>query len=86
MPRKKQKEKKPQTINKLICGDNLEELVKLPKESIDLIYIDPPFFTDRHYEVVWEDEAEIRSFKDRWEGGIEHYIGWLKPSCIGTDM
>jgi len=27
-------------INKLICGDNLEELAKLPKESIDLIYID----------------------------------------------
>ena len=65
--------------NKLICGDNLEELKKLPKESVDLIYIDPPFFTHKQYEVVWGDEAEIRSFEDRWEGGIEHYIGWLKP-------
>jgi len=65
--------------NKLICGDNLEELAKLPKESVDLIYIDPPFFTHRQYEVVWEDEAEVRSYKDRWEGGIEHFIGWLKP-------
>ncbi len=65
--------------NKLICGDNLEEIAKLPKESVDLIYIDPPFFTHRQYEVVWGDEAEVRSYKDRWEGGIEHYIGWLKP-------
>lgn len=66
-------------INKLICGDNLEELAKLPKESVDLIYIDPPFFTHKQYEVVWGDEAEVRSYKDRWEGGIEHFISWLKP-------
>ena len=66
-------------INQLICGDNLEELVKFPKESVDLIYIDPPFFTHRNYEVVWKDEAEIRSYKDRWEGGIKHFISWLKP-------
>ena len=65
--------------NKLICGDNLEELAKLPKESVDLIYIDPPFFTHKQYEVVWGDEAEVRSYKDRWEGGIEHFISWLKP-------
>jgi DNA modification methylase len=68
-----------QKINKLICGDNLEEVAKLPKESVDLIYIDPPFFTHKQYEVVWGDEAEVRSYKDRWEGGIEHYISWLKP-------
>ena len=67
-----------QVSNKLICGDNLEVLKALPKESVDLIYIDPPFFSNRNYEVVWGDEAEIRSFKDRWEGGMEHYIGWLK--------
>lgn len=65
--------------NKLICADNLEELTKLPKETVDLIYIDPPFFTHKQYEVVWGDEAEVRSYKDRWEGGIEHYITWLKP-------
>lgn len=46
---------------------------------MDLIYIDPPFFTHKQYEVVWGDEAEVRSFEDRWEGGIEHYIGWMKP-------
>lgn len=65
--------------NKLICGDNLEALKTIKSESVDLIYIDPPFFTHKQYEVVWKDEAEVRSYKDRWEGGIEHFIGWLKP-------
>ena len=67
-------------MNTLYCGDNLKILQKeIKKESIDLIYIDPPFFSNKQYEVVWGDEAEIRSFKDRWAGGIENYIIWMRP-------
>ena len=65
-------------MNHLILGDNLEVLKSLESESIDLIYLDPPFFSNRNYEVIWGDEGEIRSFKDRWAGGIDHYIVWLK--------
>ena len=65
-------------MNHLILGDNLEVLKTLEAESIDLIYLDPPFFSNRNYEVIWGDEGEIRSFKDRWAGGIDHYIVWLK--------
>jgi len=79
MTTKNKGQKKLWKANKLICGDNLEEIPKLPKKSVDLIYIDPPFFTHKQYEVVWKDEAETRSYEDRWEGGIEHFIGWLKP-------
>jgi DNA modification methylase len=64
--------------NKLILGDNLDILKTLETESVDLIYLDPPFFSERNYEVIWGDEGEVRSFQDRWAGGIEHYIGWLK--------
>lgn len=44
--------------NLLICGDNLKALDDLKKQNIkvDLIYLDPPFFSNRHYEVVWGDE------------------------------
>jgi len=66
------------TKNVLYCGDNLEILATMEKESVDLIYIDPPFFSNRHYEIIWGDEAEIRSFEDRWEGGINVYIEWMK--------
>ncbi|MDR0524409.1 MAG: site-specific DNA-methyltransferase, partial [Spirochaetaceae bacterium] len=66
------------SVNKLILGDNLEILKTFPDECIDLIYLDPPFFSNRNYEVIWGDEGEKRSFQDRWEGGIMHYIEWLK--------
>ena len=62
----------------LHCGDNLDLLPQFPDDCVDLIYLDPPFFTNRHYEVIWGDEAEVRSFRDRWEGGIQHYLGWME--------
>ena len=68
--------------NSLICGDNMAILPTLEKESVDLIYIDPPFFSNRTYEIIWGDEAEIRSFDDRWEGGINVYIGWMKERVL----
>jgi DNA modification methylase len=65
-------------MNRLILGDNLEVLKTFESESVDLIYLDPPFFSNRTYEVIWGDANEMRSFEDRWMGGIEHYIAWLK--------
>lgn len=64
--------------NVLYCGENHSRLAALPTESVDLIYLDPPFFSNRHYEVIWGDEAEVRSFEDRWEGGIQHYTDWMR--------
>jgi len=66
------------SVNRLLLGDNLEILKTLESESVDLIYLDPPFFSNRNYEVIWGDEGEVRSFQDRWAGGIDHYIAWLK--------
>ena len=69
-------------MNQLILGDCLEVMRKMESESIDLIYLDPPFFSNRNYEVIWGDKGEIRSFEDRWSGGIDHYINWLKERVI----
>ncbi|MBB1075099.1 hypothetical protein HUU62_11835 [Rhodoferax sp. 4810] len=65
-------------MNKLILGDCLDILGKIDNDSVDLIYLDPPFFSNRNYELIWGDQGEIRSFQDRWSGGIDHYIAWLK--------
>jgi DNA modification methylase len=65
-------------INKLILGDCLEVLKTIDSETVDLIYIDPPFFSNRTYEIIWGDTGEVRSFEDRFSGGIEHYVAWLK--------
>lgn len=64
--------------NIIYCGDNLTWLKKFPDKCIDLIYLDPPFFSNRHYEVIFNDGEEIRSFEDRWKGGINHYIEWMR--------
>jgi DNA modification methylase len=66
------------SVNKLILGDNLEILKGMDADSVDLVYLDPPFFSNRNYEVIWGDVGEVRSFQDRWAGGIDHYIAWLK--------
>ena len=62
----------------LYCEDNLRQLARFPNECVDLIYLDPPFFSNRNYEVIWGDEAEVRSFEDRWSGGINVYIEWMR--------
>lgn len=64
--------------NVIYCGDNLTWLKKFPDSCIDLIYIDPPFFSNKKYEIIFNDGEEIRSFEDRWKGGINHYIEWMK--------
>jgi len=71
-----------EAVNKLILGDNLEILKQLDSETVDLIYLDPPFFSNRTYEVIWGDSGEVRSFEDRFSGGIDHYISWLKERVI----
>jgi DNA modification methylase len=62
----------------LYCEDNLRQLAQFPGECVDLIYLDPPFFSNRNYEVIWGDEAEVRSFEDRWAGGVQVYIDWMQ--------
>jgi DNA modification methylase len=66
----------------LHCKDNVERLREFPANCIDLIYLDPPFFSNRKYEVVWGDEAELRSFIDRWAGGMPKYIEWMEDRMI----
>src|SRR5689334_17096921 len=66
----------------LYCDDNLRRRSEFPADCVDLVYLDPPFFSNRNYEVIWGDEAEVRSFEDRWDGGINHYIGWMRERMI----
>lgn len=64
---------KPITRNTLFYGDNLDILREyIPDESVDLIYLDPPFNSNRSYSVLFKDEkgmdseAQINAFDDTW--------------------
>jgi DNA modification methylase len=44
--------------NKLFYGDNLEILQKyIDDESVDLIYLDPPFNSQRAYNIIFDDKT-----------------------------
>src|SRR3972149_10474217 len=59
--------------NTLYYGDNLEVLLRyIPDESVDLIYLDPPFKSDQNYNVLFANQngsqsaAQIQAFEDTW--------------------
>jgi len=63
----------PITQNTLYYGDNLDILREyIPNESVDLVYLDPPFNSSRSYNVLFKDEsgvdseAQIEAFEDTW--------------------
>lgn len=62
--------------NKLYFGDNLDVLrEKIKDESVDLIYLDPPFNSSANYNVLFkasggqESEAQAEAFRDTWGWG-----------------
>jgi DNA modification methylase len=63
------------------CGDNLEKLRTLPEGCVDLIYIDPPFNSNRNYETFWGETKEKRAFDDRHES-TQAYIEFMRPRCV----
>ena len=63
-------------MNMLYYGDNLEILQEhIPDESVDLIYIDPPFNSNQAYNVIFSEtdgtasQAQIQAFEDTWRWG-----------------
>jgi len=65
----------------IYCGDNLDQLSKLPDQCVDLIYIDPPFNSNRNYEVFWGETKEKRAFEDR-HASTAAYIDFMRPRCV----
>lgn len=63
--------------NKVICGDSVNTLRKIPDGFVDLCYMDPPFFSKRTYEKVSKN-GEINSFEDKWDNKLETYLDYMK--------
>jgi site-specific DNA-methyltransferase (adenine-specific) len=75
--------------NHLYYGDNLEVLREsIASESVDLIYLDPPFNSSRDYNILFaspkgaSSEAQITAFEDSWHWGdqAEHEFGEIVRS------
>jgi len=64
--------------NLLYYGDNLDILRRyVDDESVDLVYLDPPFNSNADYNVLFAEKsgekahAQIKAFEDTWEWGLE---------------
>jgi 16S rRNA G966 N2-methylase RsmD len=49
----------------IYCGDIPEQPAKLPDACVNLIYIDPPFNSNRNYEVFCGETREKRAFEEQ---------------------
>lgn len=59
-------------VNTIYCGDNLKVLKTFPTNSIDLIYIDPPFFTGT------VQKLSGYSYNDKWSS-LDNYLEFMRP-------
>jgi site-specific DNA-methyltransferase (adenine-specific) len=82
----------------LCFGDNLtflKDTTLLPDESVDLIYLDPPFNPRRAYNILFKDvdgapaPAQIQAFEDTWQWDEDARDKYLEiqatapaPACI----
>jgi len=59
-------------VNRLYYGDCLTVMQEMPPGSVDLIYLDPPFNSNRDYNAIYKDETgrplpdQIEAFCDTW--------------------
>jgi site-specific DNA-methyltransferase (adenine-specific) len=86
--------------NALYYGDNLEILRKyIPDDSIDLVYLDPPFNSKATYNVLYKEQtgepsqAQITAFEDTWHWGLESeralqeiFTSIIAPSAVKDFM
>lgn len=63
------------------CGNNLEILPTLQDESVQLIYLDPPFFTNKIHSLATRDNSAEYSFSDNWISR-EDYLNFIRQVLV----
>lgn len=66
----------------ILQGDCLKELKIMDEKSVDLVYLDPPFFTQKKQSLKSRDNSEEYSFDDTWES-IESYKNYIQERLVG---
>ena len=53
--------------NKIINGDSLEELKKIPSETFDLVFADPPYNLQLKNSLTRPDRSKVSAVNDKWD-------------------
>ena len=67
-------------LNKIYKGNCIKILAELESNTVDLIYFDPPFFTQKKHSLVTRDDSKKYEFSDSWES-LEDYLELIE-SCL----
>lgn len=67
-------------VNEIYIGNCIDSLKRVKKESVDLVYMDPPFFTQRKHSLSTRDESKKYEFDDSWDS-IEDYLSMIED-CL----
>jgi site-specific DNA-methyltransferase (adenine-specific) len=67
-------------VNEIYIGNCIDTLKGVKKESVDLVYMDPPFFTQRKHFLSTRDESKKYEFDDSWDS-IEDYLRMIED-CL----
>jgi site-specific DNA-methyltransferase (adenine-specific) len=80
-------------LNTLYYGDNLTVLRnEIARESVDLVYLDPPFNSQANYNVLFKStsgeksQAQIEAFDDTWHWGDEAELAFDGVMVVKTPM
>ncbi len=68
-------------MSEVILGDCLENLKNMKSNSIDMIYLDPPFFTQRTQKGIMKNTEKTLEFSDSWKS-INEYLDYIKVRLI----
>lgn len=68
-------------MNKVILNDCLKTMKMMEDESVDVIYLDPPFFTQRKQAGRLKNSEKILEFNDSWKS-IDEYMEFMKARLV----
>ena len=68
-------------MNNIIHGDCIEILNEINSDLVDLIYFDPPFFTQKKHSLSNRDNSEVYEFEDKFES-LEEYLKLIQNCLI----
>lgn len=80
------------SVNRLFYGDNLDILPSLSSESVDLVYLDPPFKSNQDYNVLFKEHdgsrsaSQLQAFEDTWTWSDESREAYDRAVLSGGKM
>ncbi len=65
----------------ILWGDCLYRLQEIASETVDMVYLDPPFFSQRTHTLTNKKTGEVYRLEDKWESR-KHYVEYLRCRLV----